>query len=201
MKYKEIELLIDALSSLPSISKKSAEKITYFLINQDDVYINQLLRRISDLKLNTKLCVECNDITTNTEICSRCCKKDINRKELIVVTNFQDVEKLSATINDERLFFILLTEINFKKRDTKLIDEKYLKLKRMIEKNPIEEILLATDLTINGELTASYISGLLKKDFPNIKVFRPATGMPLNSSIDYIDIDSLKYSIKNKTEI
>ncbi len=201
MKNKEIELLIDALSSLPSISKKTAEKITYFLLNQDEVYINQLIRRISDTKAKVNMCKDCNNITTNKDLCSRCCSDTINKNELVVVTNFQDVDKLEAAFNEEKLFFILLSEINYKKRDTKLVDEKYLKLKHMIEKNKVSEILIATDLTINGELTANYLTNLIKRDYPEIKVYRPATGMPLNSSIDYIDIDSLKYSIKNKTKI
>lgn len=201
MEHKEIELLIDALSSLPSISKKTAEKITYFLINQDDTYVTQLIKRISDLKENTRLCTNCNDITSNSLYCNRCLSKQTNTKELVIVTNFLDVEKLSKTLDTDPLFFILLSEINFKKRDTKLVDEKFLQLKEMIENFGIEEILVATDLTINGELTANYLVGLIKREFENIKIYRPATGMPLNSSIDYIDIDSLKYSIKNKTKM
>ncbi len=201
MQYKEIELLIDALSSLPSISRKSAEKIVYFLIEQDDLYINQLVRRISDLKTNLHLCASCNDITTNKEFCSRCCDQNISKKELVVVTNFLDVEKVQKTIDEECLFFLLHSEINFKKRETSSIDQKFLQLKQMIQKNHVEEVLVATDLTINGELTANYLSSLLKKEFPSLKIYRPATGMPLNSSIDYIDLDSLKFSIKNKTKM
>ncbi len=201
MKNREIELLIDALSSLPSISKKTAEKITYFIIDQDDVYVNQLTRRISDIKSNIKMCKDCNNITINTELCSRCCSNSINKHELVIVTNFQDVDKIEAAFNEEKLFFVLLSEINYRKRDSKQVDEKYSMLKKMIEKNKVNEILIATDLTINGELTANYLTNLIKRDYQEIKVFRPATGMPLNSSIDYIDIDSLKYSIKNKTKM
>ncbi len=201
MKFEEIELLIDAFSSLPSISRKAAEKISYFLIEQDDAYIHQLIRRISNLKDNVSLCNVCNNLCQGSNYCQYCTNSKLNRNNLAIVTNFNDVTKIEESEEHDGLYFVLLSEINYKRKDTSRIDMQYLKIKKMIEDNNINNILLATSVTYDGELTANYLDNLIKRDFKDISVYRLATGMPFNSSIDYIDIDSLKQSIKNKIKM
>ena len=71
----------------------------------------------------------------------------------------------------------------------------------MINKFHIKEILICTNMTINGELTSSYIKNFIKEKKYNIELFRLAMGIPMNASIEYIDWESLKHSIENKKKI
>lgn len=201
MSYKEIELLKDAFSSMPGISKKTAEKICSFIIKQDKSYISEVVSRLINVRENISICSECNNISKKDLKCSICNDTTRDKSTLVIVNDFSDIEKIEKSETHNGLYFILGTEINLKKKDTNRVDEKYLLLKNMIEKYNFDSILIATDLTIEGELTANYISNLIKKDFNNINIYRLAAGMPMNSSLDYIDIDSLKQSILNKTKI
>lgn len=201
MSYREIELLIDAFSSMPGISKKTAEKICSFLIKQDKSYISEVVSRLIDVRENISICDECNNISQKNLKCSICNDLNRDRTKLVIVNDFSDIEKIEKSETHKGLYFILGCEINLKKKETSKVDSKYQNLKNMIEKNNFESILIATDLTIQGELTANYISNLIKKDFNSINIYRLAAGMPINSSLDYIDVDSLKQSILNKTKI
>lgn len=202
MSYKEIELLKDALSSMPTISKKSADKIIDFLLKQDKIFISELVSRLVNLRENITTCPNCNNISTNGLNCLYCNDEKRKNQKLIIVNNYSDIEKIEQSNVFDGLYFVLGVELNLKSNNTSSIDSKYEQLQKMINKFGINNILIATNLTINGELTANYLFNKIKKQFKeNVNVYRLATGMPLNSSLDYIDIDSLKYSILNKTKI
>lgn len=201
MSYREIDLLIDAFSSMPGISKKGAEKILSFILKQEKQYTSEFISRLVNLRDNITTCSICNNISQMNLKCSICNDSTRDRTTLVIVNDFTDIQKIEKSNTHNGLYFVFGSEINLKKRDTSKIDEIYLKLNEMIKQNNFSSILIAFDLTIQGELTANYLSGLIKKDFNDINIYRLATGMPLNSSLDYIDVDSLKQSIINKTKI
>ncbi len=200
MKPKEFEYLVDALKSLPSISLKSANKIAYYLLKSDEKYYNDFISRIIDAKTNIKQCMFCNNLVSNSYSCDICRNIERRNRHMCIVTTVDDLYKIESSESFYGIYYVLENELDYKNKES-LNNINFEKLMNTINKFNINEILLATNLTPNGELTASYIRKYLVEQNLNIEFYRLATGIPLNSSIDYIDWESLKFSIKNKTKI
>lgn len=200
MKPKEFEYLIDALKSLPSVSTKSANKIAYFLLKADSKYYQDFLSRILDARNNIKQCMFCNNLVSNSYACEICKNNERKNKQMCIVTTVDDLYKVESSGSFLGIYYVLENELNYKDKES-LNKIDFDKLTKTINKFQINEIIFATNLTPNGELTASYIKKyLIEKQF-NIEFYRIATGIPLNASIDYIDWESLKFSIKNKIKM
>lgn len=198
----EFELLIDAIKSLPGIGSRSAEKIAYFLLNQDTKYIDDFIKRIKHAHEKINYCTQCNNFCTSGErYCSICSNAMRDTKQICVVHTIEDLNKIESTNQYVGLYYVLNEEIDVKKQvniSKDCIDN----LTNMINKYKTSEIILATDLTINGEATAKYIAKVLNKLFKNssLKVYRIGFGLPINSSIEYVDTTSIKYALKNKVQ-
>lgn len=199
MKPKEFEYLIDAINSLPSIGAKAAEKIAYFLINQDENYLREFINRIKQAKLNIKYCEQCNNFSYE-QFCPICLNKERNNKKLLIVNNINELNKIEATGVFDGIYFVLNDEINVKTKKT--IDEKIIKkLILLCKKKLFNEIIIATNFTINGEATNIFIKKLLIQILPNTIFYKLAIGLPINSALDYADEITLKTAIKNKIKI
>lgn len=201
MKQKEFEFFVEALKSLPSISNKSAKKIAYFFLEKDEQYCNEFINRLMSFKTQMKFCVYCNNLTNNSIYCDICNHQDSrDNNKLCIVSTIEDLDKIEESQSFAGLYYVLGTEINAKDLQTsKKIDLN--KLDKMINHFHINEVLLATNMTINGEITASYIKKFLIDQKYNMDIYRLSLGIPLNASIDYVDWESLKYSIQNKKKI
>lgn len=200
MKPKEFEYFVEALKSLPSISTKSANKIAYFFLENDENFYNTFLDRLVSLKSNIKFCLNCNNLTSNSLYCEICNSDSRDTKKLCIVSYLEDLEKIEQSNSFSGLYFVLNSEINHKDLNSaKKIN--FEKLETMINKFHIKEILICTNMTINGELTSSYLKNFIKEKKYNIELYRLAMGIPMNASIEYIDWESLKQSIENKKKI
>lgn len=200
MKPKEFEFLVEALKTLPSVSTKTANKIAYFLLEKDEQYFNEFINRLMSLKTNIKFCTFCNNLTNDSLFCEICKQESRDTKKMCIVSTLEDLEKIEQSQSFSGLYYVLKTEINSKDLTTKKnIDLN--KLDNMINHFHINEVLLATNMTINGEITANYIKEHLISKQYNMDIYRLALGIPLNASIDYIDWESLKYSIQNKKKV
>ncbi len=198
MRPKEFEYSVEALKCLPGISKKSAENISNFILNQDNKFVKDLTSILIDLKYKVKFCNICNNLTSGNVNCDICNEISRDLSKLCIVSNFNDLIKIDSLGSYDGLYFNLGKEIDSKKKNVNDFDEMIERIEKLVIKNNINSILMATNMTINGEFTAFYISSYLKKTFKNIKIYRLATGLPMNSSIDYIDNESLNFAIKNK---
>ncbi len=199
MKSAEFEYLVDALKSLPSIGTKVAQRIAYFLIDQDGKYINEFIDRIENAKKSIKFCKQCNNFSFD-DLCSICANKLRYNHELCIVSSIDDLNKIESTNAFSGLYFVLNCEMDIKKNrglEPLLIN----KLLSFISKNEITTVTLATNLTHNGEATALYIKNTLKNIDSKINIYRIAVGLPINSSLDYADDFSLKSSIVNKIKL
>lgn len=186
MKNKELEYFIEALKSLPTISNKSAKKIAYFFLENDEYFYNNFIDRLVKFKTKTKFCNQCNNLTEDSLFCDICKNIDRDRNKLCIVTQIESLEKIEESNSYSGLYYVLKNEINHKN----LKSAKQIPLDgidNIINKNHIREVLLATDMTINGELTANFIKKHLIEKKYNLDIYRLALGIPLNSSIDYID--------------
>lgn len=200
MKPREFEFLIDALKSLPSISTKNADRIAHFILNCDKKFYNDFIERIINARNKIKFCIYCNNLTSDSFTCEICKNDERHNRKLCIVTSVDDLYKIESSNSFFGTYFVLKKELDYKNK--KSIDELNLELlEKTINTFNINEILIATNMTTNGELTCSYIKKYLNEKKYNLEFYRLAMGIPFNSSIDYIDWESLKYSIKNKIKI
>lgn len=200
MKPNQFEILVDAFNALPGVSKKTAEKISYFILQKDQDFFNKFVDRIIESRLKIKFCDNCNNLTDDSFKCEICLNKKRHDRSLCVVTTIEDLYKIEQSESFYGLYYVLLNEIDYKKPETaNLIDVN--KFENMVNNFQINKIIFATNMTINGELTANYLKNYLKEKKYSIEYYRPAIGMPANASIDYMDWESLRFSIKNKTKI
>lgn len=198
MKPNQFEYLVDALKSLPSIGTKVAERIAYFLINQDENYINEFIKRIQKAKSEIRYCKQCNNFSSE-ELCSICSNSSRDKKKLCIVSNIEDLNKIEQTNAFTGLYFVLNDEINVKtnKKIESSIIKKFLNL---LNEESFNEIILATNFTVNGEATALFMKKIINEVSSKTQVFRLAVGLPVNSALDYADEFTLKNAIKNKTK-
>lgn len=196
-KPKDLELLIDAFKSLPSVGTKNATRYAYHIVKSDNLYINEFIKRITNAKNNLKYCSLCHNITTN-DICNICINE--NRDDVIlVVDSIADLDKIEELNIHKGYYHVLHGEINSKKG----ITDKELFINDIIDhikKTNIKNVLIATSFSIAGEITAEYIKNLLK-NINDINIYRIGFGLPTNSSIDYSDEQTLKYALINKRKI
>lgn len=199
MRPKEFEYLIDAINSLPSIGTKAAEKIAYFLINQDEKYLCEFIHRIKQAKLKIKYCEQCNNFSYE-KFCPICLNKERDNKKLLIVNNINELNKIEATGVFNGIYFVLNDEINVKTK--KNINEEIIKkLVSLCKKKLFNEITIATNFTINGEATNIFIKKILSSILPNVSFYKLAIGLPINSALDYADATTLKVAIKNKIKV
>lgn len=194
----EFEHLVDAIKSLPGIGYKSAKKLALFLLDNDQRYIDLFIHKINDAYKNIKRCREC-FILTNEEICNICSNKNRDHSKLCIVNSFEDFERIESSNSFFGIYHITTNNIN---KQSKLLEHKnLLNLKERIIKNPeINEIIIATSFSYDGEMVTQYIVDTLK-DFKNIEIYRIGFGVPSNAAIDYVDDDTLNESFINKRKL
>ena len=196
-KINELDLLIDAIKSLPGVGTKNATKWAYFLLNQDSIYITTFLNRIKTAYENIKHCSLCYNYSKN-DVCNICSNTSRNRNQLCVVSTVEDLHRLDDSNNYNGLYFVLNGECNIRKPD--YIPKGISLLHKYIENNPnIEEVIIATNFTINGQITSSKIVDSLQVF--NLKIYRIGFGLPLNSALDYADNETIKYALMNKNKL
>ena len=196
--FNEFEHLIDYLISLPGISRKQAEQICTFLVNENENNIDQFIDSINKLRANIHLCEQCNNIS-NKLLCDICANSAREKNKLCIVTTSEDLRKIEETNSYYGLYFVLNDEINVKGKN-KINKETIQKLIHYLNANKFNEIILATNWTANGEATAYFLKGLINEYLPNTKLYRLAVGLPINSALNYADCETLSHAIKNKTK-
>jgi recombination protein RecR len=194
--YPEIiEKLIEKLEKLPGIGPKSAERIVYYLISEKDENVISLGQTIISLKNEVKLCKRCFNFAEK-ELCNICL--DDKRENIIcIVEEVTDLISIEKT-NFKGRYHVLWGRISLLDN----VKPEQLKVKQLIERiknEKVEEIIIATNPTVEGENTATYISEILKNT--GIKISRLAIGVPIGSELEYIDSQTLKKAIEGRKEL
>lgn len=190
---ESLDNLINSFSLLPSIGKKSATRLAYFILKSDKNISAKLAHDLLNIKEKVKNCAICGTYT-ESDVCDIC--SSLNRDKVIcVVEQSQDVYMIEST-GDYRGYFHVLNGVLSPLNG---IGPKELKLDTLIErvhKDGFEEVIIATNPTIEGDTTALYILKLLENS--NIKVSRIASGMPVGGDMEYIDTQTLSRSLKGR---
>ena len=185
-KFDSIEQLTNELHSLPGITKKTAEKISYYLIFNKD-RAKQIIEAINSIE-KIKKCQKCNSISKK-EICDICNDPSRN-KILIIVQSHLDITKFEK-MNMKAKYYVLPSLLDSSGR--KLVDENMIStIKDYGDK--FEEIIFALSSTLDGITTTNYLKTL----FPENKVTELAHGIPLGVAIEYVDEITLKASFENR---
>ncbi|HOQ49885.1 MAG TPA: recombination mediator RecR [Candidatus Kapabacteria bacterium] len=187
-----IEKAIATFAKLPSIGRKSAQRLVYFLLRQNPDYIDEFIVALSNLKSNVKLCKSCYNYSDD-DICPICASNARNSKIICVVEEPKDVFAIEKTNEFRGVYHVLHGLIN----PIGGVNASDLKIKELIERVPsAEEVILALSPSVEGEVTSQYIAKLIKP--LNIRVTRIASGLPVGSSLEWTDEATLSRALEGR---
>ena len=195
---KTLKIMINELSKLPGIGKKSAERLAFHILSLTDREAENLAGSIIDAKKKLNYCSSCGNITDKNP-CLICSDETRDKKVICVVESPQDVAAIEKIREYDGLYHVLHGSIS----PAGGIGPSDINLKSLVERlrnNPnIEEVIVATNPNIEGEATAMYIARLLKP--AGIKVTRIAHGIPVGGDLEYADAVTLLKAVEGRREI
>ena len=194
---KSIRDLIDCFKYLPGIGDKSAERMTFSMLNLPAEKINEFINTITNIRDNVKKCEICGNLCEDN-ICNICSNLSRNKKIIFVVEKAKDIylfEKLGIYNGVYHVLDALISPIDGIHPEDLKINE----LKERIKNDNVEEIILALKPSIEGETTMQYLKKILS-DF-NVKISKIATGVPLGMDMEYIDTLTLELALEERKDI
>lgn len=191
-----INKLIEELATLPGIGSKSAQRLAFHLINMPQDKVNRLANTIVEAKANVRYCKECFTLT-DKDVCPVCANRNRNHKMIMVVENTRDLAAYEKTGRYEGVYHVLHGAIS----PMLGIGPGDIKLKELMERlqGDVEEVIIATNSSLEGETTAMYISKMIKPT--GIKVTRIASGVPVGGDLEYIDEVTLLRALEGRVEL
>ena len=191
----EIDELIKLISKLPGLGPKSAKRIVLKLINNREELIKPLAKNLAEVYKNISRCKICGSLKSNSTGCNNCENNKEKYNKICVVENIADQWSIEASSVYQGYFHILggtISSSNNQKKEDLLINS----LVERVNKDNIEEIILATSATVEGQTTAFYIQDSLKNT--NVKISKLAQGLPVGGEIENLDDGTLISAFKNR---
>ncbi|MCH1984411.1 recombination mediator RecR [Ruminococcus sp. OA3] len=191
-----INNLIEQLSRLPGIGAKSAGRLAFHIMNMPKDEVEQLTSSIIKARENVQYCRQCYTLT-DEELCPICKNTKRNHREIMVVENTRDLAAYEKTGKYEGVYHVLHGAIS----PMLGIGPNDIKLKELMQRlqEDIDEVIIATNSSLEGETTAMYISKLVKPT--GIKVSRIASGVPVGGDLEYIDEVTLLRALEGRVEL
>ena len=194
---KAIERLVTELGKLPGIGEKTAQRLAFHLIDAPAEEIEGLSNALLNVKDKIKLCPECFSITDGDR-CDVCADPSRNRKVICVVQSTKDIFAIEKTREYNGLYHVLHGVIS-PLEGSGPQDIKAKELLLSIGENDIEEVIMATNPTPEGEATAMYLGNLISP--LGVKVTRLAKGIPIGADVEYIDEITLIKAFEGRNTI
>ena len=194
---KSLERLQESLAKLPSVGKRSAERMAFAMLEMDDEDLNEFADAIKDLKNKIHFCKICGNITED-EVCEICTDSERDRSTLMVVSSPKDVIAFENTEGYKGLYHVLGGTISLSKGKG-VEDLNIDSLLTRVDEGEIKEIIIATNPTVDGETTALYLAKLLQSK--PVSVTRLAYGLPMGGHLDYADSLTLEKAIEGRRKI
>ena len=188
--------LIEQLSRLPGVGAKSAQRLAFHIINMPKEEVEGLASAMTDAKAHIKYCKECFTLTDD-EICPICADEKRDHSTIMVVEQTRDMAAYEKTGKYEGVYHVLHGAIS----PMLGIGPSDIKLKELMKRleGDVQEVIIATNSSLEGETTAMYISRLIKPT--GIKVTRIASGVPVGGDLEYIDEVTLLRALDGRTEL
>ena len=193
---RQITKLIEELSALPGIGKKSAQRLAFHIINMPEERVKALTEAMTGAKKNIRYCRECCTLTDD-ELCPICRSSARNHRQIMVVENTRDLAAYEKTGKYDGVYHVLHGAISPMLR----ICTGDIKLRELMQRlqGDVDEVIIATNSSLEGETTAMYIAKLVKPT--GIKVSRIASGVPVGGDLEYIDEVTLLRALEGRTEL
>ncbi len=196
-KINEIEDLVKLISKLPGLGPKSAKRIVLKLISNRDELVKPMANSLVQVYKNVTRCISCGTLKSNIEGCKNC--ENINEKfnKICVVEDIADQWSIENSNIFKGYFHILggtISSVGQRKEDL-LVNS----LVERVKKENIEEVILATSATVEGQTTAYYIQDSLKNT--NAKITKLAQGLPVGGEIESLDDGTLFSAFKNRSKL
>ena len=193
---KQISRLIEEFTHLPGIGAKSAQRLAFHILNMPLENVEELSSSILEAKKNVRYCKKCFTLT-DQEICPICSNPKRDDKQIMVVENTRDLAAYEKTGKYEGVYHVLHGAIS----PMLGIGPGDIRLKELMQRlqEEVEEVIIATNSSLEGETTAMYISKLIKPT--GIKVSRIASGVPVGGDLEYIDEVTLLRALEGRVEL
>ncbi len=189
--------LIDELKKLPGIGAKSAQRLAFHILRSSDEDAEALAAAVRDVKANLRLCSVCNNIT-DVDPCVYCTSATRNQRLVCVVEEPTNIAAIEKTKHYNGVFHVLHGAIS----PLQGIGPEQLRIPNLIsrvEAGEVDEVILATNPTVEGEATAVYLSQQLRR--AGVKVTRIAMGIPVGSDIEYTDEITMLKAMEGRREL
>ena len=189
--------LIDELKKLPGVGSKSAQRLAFHILRAGDEDAELLANAIREVKAQLRLCSVCNNIT-DVDPCVYCSSAVRNQRLICVVEEPTNIAAIEKTRNYNGVYHVLhgtLSPIHG-------VGPEHLRIANLmhrLEDGGVDEIILATNPTLEGEATAVYLARLLKP--AGVRVTRIATGIPVGSDIEYADEVTMQKAMEGRREL
>jgi recombination protein RecR len=189
--------LIEELRKLPGIGNKSAQRLAFHILRSDDLDADALSTAIRSVKEQLRLCSICNNIT-DVDPCLYCSSPTRNQRLVCVIEEPTNIGTIEKTRSWNGVFHVLHGTLS----PLHGVGPEHLRTQNLIaraERGEIDEVILATSPTVEGEATASWLADLLRSS--GIRITRIATGVPAGSDIEYADEVTMSRALEGRHEI
>ncbi len=189
--------LNQAFTKLPGVGAKTAQRFIYYLLENNKKAGIDLGHALIDTMNNIKECAKCRYLTGD-DICHICANDNRSQNTLCIVETSKDVDIIEQTQSYNGLYFVLngylspIDNIGAEDLGIDIIND-------IVKEKKITEVILATNTTIEGEITAYYVNNIIKKY--NIKITQLAHGIPLGGELEYSDINTISRAITDRKEL
>lgn len=192
----QINRLVEELAGLPGIGSKSAQRLAFHILNMPKENVEKLSMAITEARNNVRYCKECFTLTDD-EICPICKNDERDHRTIMVVENSRDLAAYEKTGQYEGVYHVLQGAIS----PMLGIGPGDIRLKELLQRlqQEVDEVIIATNSSLEGETTAMYISKLVKPT--GIKVTRIASGVPVGGDLEYIDEVTLLRALEGRKEL
>jgi recombination protein RecR len=189
--------LIDELKKLPGVGSKSAQRLAFHILRSSEDDATALASAINDVKASLRLCSVCNNIT-DVDPCVYCSSATRNQRLICVVEEPTNIAAVEKTRHYNGVYHVLHGSIS----PIHGVGPEQLRISNLmkrVEDGNADEVILATNPTVEGEATATYLSGQLRR--AGLKVTRIATGIPAGSDIEYADEVTMLKAMEGRREL
>ena len=189
--------LIDELKKLPGVGSKSAQRLAFHILRSSGEDADALASAIHEVKANLRLCSVCNNIT-DVDPCTYCSSATRNQRMICVVEEPTNIAAVEKTRHYNGVYHVLHGSIS----PIHGVGPEQLRISNLmkrVEDGQADEVILATNPTVEGEATATYLYGQLRR--AGLKVTRIATGIPAGSDIEYADEVTMLKAMEGRREL
>lgn len=193
-----IQHVINALTRLPSVGQRTAERFVFYLLKSGKKNVSELTLSLKEMMETVQSCEVCWDFSDQSP-CNLCSDKTRQREIICVVSEPQDVQVIERTGSFKGIYHVLRGTL----RPNKEQDILYIKIKELLQRaklTQVKEIILALNPDMPGETTMMYLQKKLSQIKPDLKITRLARGLPMGSDLQYADNTTLISALKNRIE-